>query len=102
MDDGARLPSPEPPSPSPEPAGSVKSSTSDSSHRPPLQSPYASSHLPESMAEVYECLSGLKRQQEEIREELVRRVDGLGHQLAEILSILKPSSSSQGPGPSTS
>ncbi|ONK71664.1 uncharacterized protein A4U43_C04F11080 [Asparagus officinalis] len=69
---------------------------------PPLHSASASSRVPEFMAScldnVCERLSGLERRQEE----LVGKVDGLGLQLFEIISILKPSTQPPGPGPSSS
>ncbi|ONK56743.1 uncharacterized protein A4U43_C10F12290 [Asparagus officinalis] len=78
--------------------------------RLPHHSPSASSRMPDSMARridsleegVYERLRDLEHRQEEIRDEVIGRVDGLERQLGAILSLLQPSTPTPGPGPSSS
>ncbi|ONK72455.1 uncharacterized protein A4U43_C04F19620 [Asparagus officinalis] len=64
--------------------------------RPHHHSPSASSHMPDFMARcidsfeegVYGRLNDFERRHEEIRVEMIGRVDGLGRQLSDILNLL--------------
>ncbi|ONK57483.1 uncharacterized protein A4U43_C09F970 [Asparagus officinalis] len=77
---------------------------------PPHHSHPASSRIHDSMAHhidsleegVYERLRDLERRQEEIRDEVIGKADGLEGQLDAILSLLQPSTPSPGPGLSSS